>query len=226
MLWDIDGTLLHAGGAGSAAFVTALKAVTGRDPGDHQVRMSGKTDRLIASELLAVVGLAHDADALLPPLLDALAEALAADQETIARHGHVFPGIRAAVAALAADTATVQTLLTGNIARNARTKLAAFGLEEALRLPLGAYGDDHLDRDVLVPVAWERVAAATGVRHAPERTWVVGDTPRDLSCARAVGARCVLVGTGVYPTDELRALDADAVFDDLADTAAFLASLG
>ena len=199
ILWDIDGTLIRAGSAGSRAFVTAIAAVTAVDTAGHGVVMSGKTDWLIALEILAtcdVIGRA--ADALIPQVLDALADALSKDVGSIRREGRVLPGVEALTHLLSSSPGIVQTVLTGNIARNARTKLEPFGLDERLMLDVGAYGDDHVDRNVLVPFAWQRVRAATEVEHGADETWVIGDTPRDLACARAVGARCVLVATGHF----------------------------
>jgi phosphoglycolate phosphatase len=130
--------------------------------------------------------------------------------------GRVYPGVREAIAGLATAGA-VQTLVTGNLAPNARTKLAAFGLldDGAIDLDLGAYGSDHHDRDQLVPLALDRVRTA-GVEFTA--AWVVGDTPRDLACAQAGGVHCLLVGTGGYPVSELEGLGADAVLADLTDT--------
>jgi phosphoglycolate phosphatase-like HAD superfamily hydrolase len=118
---------------------------------------------------------------------------------------------------LASDPRVASTLLTGNIAPNALVKVAAFGLDRWLDLSLGAYGSDEADRNLLVPVALRRVAAARHVKLAPEDAWVIGDTPRDLECARVAGSRCLLVATGRYRLGELAALGPDAVLEDLSD---------
>ena len=117
------------------------------------------------------------------------------------------------------------------MAPNARTKLAALGLvgegsaaSGPLRLDIGAYGSDDGDRDNLVPIALARARAA-GLEVTAERTWVVGDTPRDLACARSAGARCLLVATGGYPLGQLQGEGADAVFADLSDTEAVVGLL-
>ncbi|MBW3575836.1 MAG: HAD hydrolase-like protein, partial [Actinobacteria bacterium] len=103
---------------------------------------------------------------------------------------------------------------------NAATKLAALGLDRWLDLESGAYGSDDPDRPALVPVALRRAAERRGWTLSPEDVWVVGDTPRDLECARAGGARCALVATGHTTQDDLYGLGADAVFDDLSDVEA------
>jgi phosphoglycolate phosphatase-like HAD superfamily hydrolase len=111
-----------------------------------------------------------------------------------------------------------QSLLTGNIAPNAVVKVAAFGLQRWLDLEVGAYGSDHADRTALVPVALSRVARLRGEDVKPDQVWVIGDTANDLACARAGGARCLLVGTGRFTYAKLSGLGADAVMDDLSDT--------
>jgi phosphoglycolate phosphatase-like HAD superfamily hydrolase len=97
-------------------------------------------------------------------------------------------------------------------------KLEAFGLEGFLDLEAGAYGSDHHLRNELIPIALRRVEEHHGIRLDPSEVWVVGDTPADLACARAGGARCLLVATGRYGLERLAGLEADALFETLADT--------
>jgi phosphoglycolate phosphatase-like HAD superfamily hydrolase len=143
--------------------------------------------------------------------------AAAAEGELIAG-GAACPGTGEVLRRLAADQRVASTLLTGNIAPNALVKVAAFGLDRWLDLSLGAYGSDEADRNLLVPVALRRLAEARGVTLAPADAWVIGDTPRDLECARAAGTRCLLVATGRYRFQELAALQPDAALEDLSDT--------
>jgi phosphoglycolate phosphatase-like HAD superfamily hydrolase len=223
VLWDVDGTLIKGGAAGRLAFADAVAEVFGIDvPAELLPRMAGKTDPQIALEILVELGVAAP-EARLPGLEAALERALSARAPQLRAEGVVLPGVRAALAALDA-AAAIQTLVTGNVAPNARTKLAALGLigegsraAGPLRLDIGAYGSDDRNRDNLVPVALARARAA-GLAVAPVRTWVVGDTPRDLACARSAGVRCLLVATGGYPLVELQGAGADAVLPDLADT--------
>ncbi len=134
--------------------------------------------------------------------------------------GTACPGIADVLAELAADPRVLSTLLTGNIAPNALVKVAAFGLDPWLDLTVGAYGSDAIDRNLLVPIALRRLSSRRGVDLAPEDAWVIGDTPRDLECARAAGARCLLVATGRFGLEELADLEPDAVLEDLSDTPA------
>lgn len=220
ILWDVDGTLVRAGPAARDAFDLAVASVIGRDAIDHGIHMSGKTDPQIALEILAAMAVSDDeARRHLPAVLQALERQLEAAVGTIRRDGRVLPGVRDLLFRLHSRPDVAQSVLTGNLAANARLKLGAFGLDRYLDLEVGAYGSDDADRTKLVPIALAKLEALRGVRLEPEAVWVVGDTPNDLACARAGGARCLLVGTGVLGGRELDGLDPDAMFDDLADTA-------
>ena len=223
VLWDVDGTLLRAGEVASAAFTRAVEAIVGR-PLRHRVRMSGKTDPQIVGELLAEAGV-PDPKRHVTAILARLQVELRGAGPVIAVRGEVLPGVRELLPALHADPRFLQTLLTGNLAPNARVKVGAFGLERWLDLEVGAYGSDDGDRRRLVPVALERVARLRGRRFEPAEVWVVGDSDNDLACARAAGARCLLVGTGRATREELLALGADATLDDLSDVPAVIALL-
>ena len=225
LLWDVDGTLVRAGDLGAAVFDLALEGVLGFRPATR-VRMSGKTDPQIVSEYLAELEVEHH-DKLVESILERLEEHLAeaADAGDLAAGGHACPGVAELLAELAVDDRVLSTLVTGNIRANARVKVSAWGLDPWFDLNVGAYGSDHWDRNLLVPVALRRVEEERGVRLRPSDAWVIGDTPRDLDCARAAGSRCLLVGTGRYTTVELAGLGADAVLEDLSDTAAVVSLL-
>ncbi len=218
LLWDVDGTLVRAGDLGAAVFDVALEAVLGRRPTERP-RMSGKTDPQIVSEYLVQLGVEESEDtvqAVLRSVEGHLAAAAAAGE--LVAGGTACRGTAEVLARLAEDQRVSSTLLTGNIAPNALIKVAAFGLDQWLDLVVGAYGSDAADRNLLVGIALGRLAALRGVDLAPEDAWVIGDTPRDLECARVGGARCLLVATGRYGFEELAALGPDAVVEDLADT--------
>jgi phosphoglycolate phosphatase len=218
LLWDVDGTLVKTGGVGAAIFDAALEAVVGARP-TFRVRMSGKTDPQIVAEYLAEMGV-PGSEAVVAGVLAAAAAELAAAvaRGELAAGGRACAGVGRLLEVLAGDPGVLSTLVTGNIAPNALVKVAAFGLDRWLDLSVGAYGSDEADRNLLVPLALRRVGSARGVRLDPRDAWVIGDTPRDLECARAGGVRCLLVATGRQEKDELAALGADAVLDDLSDT--------
>lgn len=221
ILWDVDGTLVRAGPAARDAFDTAVEHVLGRPAGPHGVQMSGKTDPQIALEILASLALSPDeARGHLPRVMEALERELEAALEIMRATGWELPGARRILERLAGEPGVVQTVLSGNLAANARLKLGAFGLDRFIDWEVGAFGSDEEDRTKLVPVTLGRVRELRGLRFDLEEVWVIGDTPLDLACARAGGARCLLVATGRNGLDELAGLGPEAALPDLSDTAA------
>lgn len=225
VLWDIDGTLVHTAGHGRVAFAEAFERVFGAPPAMEGVKMAGRTDPDIALEILESNGVDAPAERL-PDLLDALVAALAGRAELIATQGRPLPGVRAALEWIGRDEGVVQGLLTGNVRPNALVKLAAFGLDELLDLDVGGYGSDGAERAALVAVARDRAREATGHEIPAERTTLVGDTPRDVHAAHAVGAQALGLATGPYSEEDLRAAGADAVLPDAADLPALSIALG
>jgi len=221
VLWDIDGTLLTAGPVAREVFGWAVEAVVGRDVGEHGVAMSGKTDPQIALEILERTGLSEgEARPLLPRALAEMERRLGAESGRIREQGRVFPDAVDLVNRFHDDARVLQSVLTGNLMATARIKLGAFGLDRFLDLEVGAFGSDHHDRTELVPVALRRFEQRHGWRLGPGQVWVVGDTPRDLACATAGGAHCVLVATGRIAMADLTGIGADAVLPDLSEAEA------
>ena len=229
VLWDIDGTLVHTAGVGAEAFTTAIETLWGLPAAGHGVSLAGKTDLQIGHEILTVLDLYEEngggeAGGRLSRLIAETERLVAAGQDRIRTNGKILPGVPELLAALDADPGTVQTLLTGNTAANAASKLGAFGLADQLNLDLGAYGSDDADRNVLVDIALTRIET----RYDPvdrRHVWVIGDTPLDAACAATGGVRCLLVATGFAPREALDTCGADHVLDDLTDTEAVLALL-
>jgi phosphoglycolate phosphatase-like HAD superfamily hydrolase len=218
LLWDVDGTLVKTGGLGAVVFDVALERVLGVRP-EVRPRMSGKTDPQIVREYLSDMGI-EETPELVEAVLRHIERELAAVAATgrLAAEGKACPGAATILAELAARPSVLSTLVTGNVYPNAVVKVAAFGLDKWLNLSVGAYGSDDHDRRLLVPRAMARVAEQTGWRADPDQVWVIGDTPRDLDCARSAGVRCLLVGTGRYTADSLEGIGANAVLHDLSDT--------
>jgi phosphoglycolate phosphatase-like HAD superfamily hydrolase len=226
VLWDVDGTLVSAGPAARDAFDAAIEHVLGRAPGDHGVQMSGKTDPQIALEILATLAIGRDeARAHLPTVMRALERELEDAVDIMRRTGRELPGARRVLERLSKEPGVAQTVLSGNLEANARLKLAAFGLDGFVDWEIGAYGSDDEDRTKLVPVAMARARSIHGWRFEPGDVWIVGDTPRDLDCARAGGSRCLLVATGRFEIQRLTGLGADVVVPDLSDVEAVVGDL-
>ena len=221
ILWDVDGTLVRTPGT-REAFTAVLAEVTDAEIDVHGHPMSGKTDPQIARELLSTAMDPEAADAHLDGLLERYATELAKLAELIRHEGRVLPGVPQVLERLSRDPDVRQTVLTGNLEATTHIKLSALGLDGYLDLGVGAYGSDHHDRDELVPIALRKLQDRRDVTVAPEDTWIVGDSPLDLRCARAGGARCLLVATNRHPYGELVTLGADMLVEDLSDTALIL----
>ena len=218
ILWDVDGTLIHTRGIGAAVFDRALQQVLGAPPASRLL-LSGKTDPQIVREYLQLMAV-DDPEHHLPLVVEAVEAEVAAAATVLAERGYAQTGVPELLARLAAEDCVHQSVLTGNTAANAAVKVTAFGLQQWLDLEVGAYGSDHADRRELVPIALERTRRLRGVDVGAHETWVVGDTANDLACARAGGARCLLVATGGTGFEELEALAPDRVLADLSDTEA------
>ena len=212
VLWDIDGTLVSSGGVAARAFLDAVAEVTGLRPPPERRDYGGLLDTEIADMLLAAVGAKPDRTG---DVLAALERLVAERLDDLRAQTSTHPGVGALLGYLA--TAGVrQTVVTGNVAAVARYKLEAGALIPPIEPDWGGYGDSAPDRAAVARVALDRLAAA-GCQPDPGQVWIVGDTPRDLACAQAIGVRCALVATGHRTIGELTGLGADIVLPDLSD---------
>ena len=223
VLFDIDGTILAGGGAGKRAVTRALVEVFGSaGPTDH--RFDGKTDPQIVRELMRLDGHGDPhIDERMPLLLDRYLEFLH-EELRVPPHARLLPGVGELLDALESRSDVVLGLLTGNLAGGARAKLAAVGVDPD-RFRVGAYGSDHETRGELPAVAQRRTRDDLGIEVRGEDVIVIGDTPNDLQCGQAIGARAIGVATGHYTVDDLLAYRPAAVFRDLRDTAAVIAAI-
>lgn len=219
-LFDIDGTLVSSGGAGKAAMDAALLSAFGVRHGTDGVPFSGRTDRSILRDLLRKNGI-EETDANRERFL---AEYLKHLPDTLASHpGKVLPGIAVLLEQLQRHGQVVLGLLTGNIQHGARIKLGHFGLFE--HFAFGGFGDLHHERDDVAREAFTLVERHLAAPPIADRLWVIGDTPLDIRCARAIGAQVVAVATGVHGLDELAASQPDLLLADFSDPAPLLRRL-
>jgi phosphoglycolate phosphatase-like HAD superfamily hydrolase len=217
-LFDIDGTLLSSGGAGKAALEAALVEDFGLEGLRGQVAYSGRTDRAIIRDLLRMHCVGESAECrerLVAGYLRRLPECLRTHQ------GKVLPGIASLLESLAARDDVAVGLLTGNLRAGARLKLGHYGLFDYFTF--GGFGDQHWERDDVAREALAAVQAHLNGRARPERVWVIGDTPLDVQCARAIGANVAAVATGWHSLDELARARPDLLLTDLSDPAPLLA---
>jgi phosphoglycolate phosphatase len=220
VLFDIDGTLVLTGAAGLRAMNKACAELVGHADALAGIPVAGRTDRIILSDVAERVGRPMDA-ALLQELREKYVAHLRDEIQLPGRGTKaVMPGVRPLLDALAQRDDVFVGLLTGNFESGARIKLEHFDLWRYFRC--GAFGDDSPDRNALVPFALERARGWGLPDITPEHILVVGDTPHDVACARAVGAVPVAVATGMFSIEQLQATGAEIVFKDLSDTDAFL----
>ncbi len=217
VLWDIDGTLIIGNQVAMAAFNRALQEIYELEDAPARVEYGGKTDSQIALEVLAL----HDiveAAALdrIEGFHERYIEYLKSEFDRLETGIRVLPGVCEVVDALALGGA-IQSTLTGNLRATAELKLRAAGLLERFNLEVGAFGSDHRNRDELVGIARRRAEAHFG---RIEDVVVIGDTPRDIACGRAGGARTIAVATGKWAIDDLKGYSPDAALSDLSDVAA------
>jgi phosphoglycolate phosphatase len=222
LLFDIDGTLLTTDGVGRRAVERSLSEITGCAVSTHGVTFSGKTDRQILREVLTMV----DAE---PQWLDGrFADCLAAYEDAMdellqPETVTALPGATEVVPRLAQQDAFQLGLLTGNIRRMAYRKVAAIGLDGFF--PFGAFGCDEEDRNALPSIATRRALAHASRGFEPHEVVIIGDTPRDVACARAHGAHVVALATGRFSADELAATEPDALLGSLHELEAALEEL-
>jgi phosphoglycolate phosphatase len=222
LLFDIDGTLVHAGGAGRRALELAMDERLGPaarrgDTWLEGIKLDGMTDRRIVREAMLAAGQAFD-DALCDRILGTYTEEL---EREIENPGYaVLPGVRELLEELSARRATIG-LCTGNVLRGARIKLARGGLDRHFGFGAGdvhGFASDGEAREHIVAAALRRAAERLGRRLDPGEALVIGDTPRDVAAARAVGCPALAVATGRFGVQALRAEGADHVVPTLERT--------
>lgn len=220
ILFDIDGTLVLTGGAGGRAMALAFEELFAVSDAFRDIAMPGRTDAWILSDAAG----AHRVSAAdLHRFHDVYLAHLVRELEQPGPRKGVMPGVRPLLDTLTARDDVYLALLTGNFERAARVKLEYFDLWRYFRC--GAFGDDAPDRNGLLFKALTRVRDCGGPNVKPADAVVIGDTPLDVACAAAAGARSLAVTTGLYDAEALRRAGADVVFSDLSDTLAVIEAI-
>ncbi|HWD17783.1 MAG TPA: HAD hydrolase-like protein [Verrucomicrobiae bacterium] len=213
VLFDIDGTLLHTGGAGIKAFGKAFESEFGAHDGTEWLKFAGRTDVSLVREFFTHHKVACSPEnftrffnAYLLHLKQTLAEAV----------GGAIPGVPEYYqAVLAAPQPPLVGLLTGNIKRGAEAKLGHYGWWD--KFSFGGFADDSEQRDEIAAAALQRGREILGQPVAGSETLVIGDTPLDIRCGRAIGAKVLAVATGGATFDDLAAHRPDYLVKNLAD---------
>lgn len=224
VLFDIDGTILWSDGAGRRAMTRALTTAFGSS-GSPDYRYDGKTDMQIVRDLMRMDG--HDdaiIDDRMKALLDEYVDRLRTELVAGTTQIHRFDGVLELLDALEARPDRTVGLLTGNIEVGAHEKLRAVGIDP-LRFSVCAFGSDHEVRGELPAIAQRRAREALGLSVAGDAIVIIGDTPADIDCTRAIGARAIAVATGRYSMEELAEHGPVAVFPNLADTDAVMRAI-
>lgn len=224
ILWDIDQTLVEAGGFDRTMWASIAADLLGVPPQPIDVVQGSTISTILRSALLRHGASPEHAEELLPGALAAEVRALE-DAERLRGSGRVLPGAQAALARLARiDAPLIQSILTGNQQDSARLKLHAFGLLEHVDLEAGAYGSDSEDRPSLVPIARQRAANRYGADEETP-TVLIGDSVRDVAAAHRHDASVIAVCSGTTTAQELVDARADVVLPDLVDTEAVVRAL-
>jgi phosphoglycolate phosphatase-like HAD superfamily hydrolase len=215
VLFDVDGTLIHTGGAGVAAFAKTLASEFGVPNGTELLKFGGRTDYSLVRELFSLTQIepsAKNFDRFFAAYLVWLEKLIAECR------GGACPGVPEFCRALAArPEPPLPGLLTGNIRRGAQIKLQRFQMWE--QFSIGAFSDDHEDRNQIAAIALQRGSERLGRPLRGEEVLVIGDTPLDIRCARAIGAKMLAVATGRFTVPELKEHHPDWAVEDLSKIA-------
>jgi phosphoglycolate phosphatase-like HAD superfamily hydrolase len=216
-LFDIDGTLLSLQlGRSRVLFARMLKDIFGVDTPDISMpSFAGMTDLQILRELSEALGISfEETRARLPEIWQTMLRYFR--EYCTPEHINLMPGIKSLVPRLAGDNRVQLALLTGNFRENAYLKLSSWGLEEYF--PFGAFGSDRDSRNELPPLAIERANDhAGGEIFGSHNTLIIGDSPRDIECARENKLPVAAVATGTFNREQLEAYSPDMLFDDFRD---------
>jgi len=208
LFWDIDGTLLTTGKAGVPAWEEAVKEVVGRDFELAKFRIAGLTDYQIAVRTFETLGVDVTDDTI--RRMVRRYEELLPDALPL-KKGRVLPNVREILEQLKDRDDVRSYLLTGNTRGGARAKLTHYDLFKYF--PDGAFAEDPSERSVIAARALDLARRAGPIND--RAVFVVGDTPHDIHCANAIGARTVAVATGGYSLDELQSHEPWRVFAEL-----------
>ncbi|HEY6071442.1 MAG TPA: HAD family hydrolase [Chthoniobacterales bacterium] len=221
LLFDIDGTLIHSGGAGMEALKRALKERFKIDDDLDDIEIAGMTDSGIVISILEKHKIPTTPENI-GVFLDSYVHFLS--KELPRRKGKLLPGVLDLLKKLKGRKSVVLGLLTGNLSRGAQLKLDHYGVWHFFEF--GAFADDHHDRNELGAFARARAKEKHGREFSSDEIDVIGDTPRDIACGKALGARTIAVATGTWSREKLAQHNPDYLIDDLSDVDRLIHTLG
>ena len=221
LLFDIDGTLIHSGGAGVHALKSAFRERFGIVDDLHDIEIAGMTDSGIVISILnkhKIPATNENVSAFLDSYVHFLS------LELPRRKGKLLPGVLELLEKLKSRPHLVLALLTGNVSRGAQLKLEHYGVWHFFEF--GAFADDHRDRNRLGPFARARAKEKHSREFSASEIDVIGDTPRDIACGKAFGARTIAVASGTWSREQLAEYQPDFLIDDLSNVKRIIDTLG
>lgn len=211
LVWDIDGTLIHSKGAGRRAMNRAFLDIYGIEDGFKNVEMAGKLDSVILQEVFRHHGIkGEDGKRFFERYCKHLEDEIRALNSSL-----VLPGVTALLEELDKRENIFNVLGTGNIENGARIKLQNDNLNRFF--PTGGFGDEPMERWQVIAKAIENASLFFGLEFGKDFIYVIGDTPRDMECAKKLGIKAIGAATGPYKAAQLLASGAYAAFPDLSD---------
>ncbi len=217
LFWDIDGTLIRSGGSGKASMEYALSTEFGVPFMHDTVPYAGRTDYIISHDLLQVHGIEPSLENILRLNRAYLARL---PEELKVRGGEVLPGVVGTIEQAKKSQRVTNALLTGNVQQGAKIKLTFFELWD--HFAFGGFADGFTTRPDVARNALSVANLFFQKEIDPKSCWVIGDTPDDIACARAIGAHAVAVGTGWNSKEELLAANPDAYVSDFTQAGELL----
>jgi phosphoglycolate phosphatase len=221
LLFDIDGTLIQSGGAGVFALQRVLADRFQIDDDLRDIEIAGMTDSGIVINILKKHRIPPSPENV-AAFLDSYVHFLSL--ELPQRVGALLPGVLDLLEKLKTRPQVVLALLTGNVVRGARLKLEHYGVWHFFEF--GAFADDHHDRNELGPFARARAREKHGQEFSAAQIDVIGDTPRDIACGKAIDARTVAIATGTWSREQLARHSPHFLFDDLSNVDEVIHTLG
>jgi phosphoglycolate phosphatase-like HAD superfamily hydrolase len=221
LLFDIDGTLIQSGGAGVFALQRVLADRFQIQDDLRDIEIAGMTDSGIVINILKKHRIPPTAENV-AAFLDSYVHFLSL--ELPQRVGALLPGVLDLLEKLRTRPQVVLALLTGNVARGARLKLEHYGVWHFFEF--GAFADDHHDRNELGSFARTRAREKHGQEFSAAQIDVIGDTPRDIACGKAIEARTIAIATGTWSREQLSTHNPDFLFDDLSNVDEVIRILG
>lgn len=220
LFWDIDGTLIDSGGAGRLALTEAASQMIGDSVDLSSMKMAGLTELAIAINILETLGLIPGKQNL-KRLLSLYKKNIAACLHQT--EGYILAGVREILDSLQQCERVISILLTGNCEAGAWAKLSHYGLDHYFRL--GSFGEKHRDRNELAKFALT-IARSQVQNLNLEQCYVIGDTPHDIRCGQAIGAKTIAIANQHYGVDELASYQTSLVWETFPSPTSFMAQLG